>query len=100
MSSDNADIILEIFLAAVDSSFMLFRNQLQLLGAVCLLVSWKVREHSSITAQKLIEFTDFNVSLDDLLVRFGSLFFLDILLVSVLALLNCDVIFNASIIPH
>lgn len=43
------------------------RNQLQLLGAVCLLVSWKVREHSTITAQKLIEFTDFNVSLDDLL---------------------------------
>jgi len=43
------------------------RNQLQLLGSVCLLVSWKVREHSSITAQKLIEFTDFNVSLDDLL---------------------------------
>jgi len=43
------------------------RSQLQLLGAVCLLVSWKVREHSSITAQKLIEFTDYNVSLDDLL---------------------------------
>jgi len=43
------------------------RNQLQLLASVCLLVSWKVREHSSITAQKLIEFTDFNVSLDDLL---------------------------------
>ena len=53
---------------------MLFRNQLQLLGAVCLLVSWKVREHSTITAQKLIEFTDFNVSLDDLLVRFSLLF--------------------------
>lgn len=43
------------------------RSQLQLLGAVCLLVSYKVREHSSITAAKLIEFTDYNVSLDDLL---------------------------------
>lgn len=43
------------------------RTQLQLLGAVCLLVSWKVRAHSSITAQKLVEFSDFNVSLEDLL---------------------------------
>jgi len=43
------------------------RGQLQLLGAVCLLVAWKVREHSAITAQKLVEFTDFNVNLDDLL---------------------------------
>ena len=55
---------------------MIFRNQLQLLGSVCLLVSWKVREHSSITAQKLIEFTDFNVSLDDLLVRFSPFVFI------------------------
>lgn len=43
------------------------RGQLQLLGAVCLLVAWKVREHSGITAQKLVEFTDFNVTTDDLL---------------------------------
>lgn len=43
------------------------KSQLQLLGAVCLLVSWKVREHSPITAQRLIEYTDFNISLDDLL---------------------------------
>merc|ERR1719297_162155 len=43
------------------------KSQLQLLGAVCLLVSWKVREHSPITAQRLIEYTDFNISLEDLL---------------------------------
>ena len=49
---------------------MFSRGQLQLLGAVCLLVAWKVREHSGITAQKLVEFTDFNVSTDDLLVSF------------------------------
>jgi len=49
------------------SSCKIARNQLQLVGAVCLLVSWKVREHSPITAQRLIEYTDFNISLDDLL---------------------------------
>ena len=44
------------------------RSQLQLLGAVCLLVSWKVRDHSPITAQRLIEYTDYNVDLAALLV--------------------------------
>lgn len=43
------------------------RSQLQLLGAVCLLVSWKVRAHTSISAQKLVEFSDFNISTEDLL---------------------------------
>lgn len=43
------------------------RSQLQLLGTVCLLVSWKVRSHSTITAARLIEFTDYNISLEDLL---------------------------------
>lgn len=41
--------------------------QLQLLGAVCLLVSWKVRSHKGITAQKLIEYTDYNITIEDLL---------------------------------
>ena len=57
---------LEIFWEIV--LIYLCRNQLQLVGAVCLLVSWKVRDHSPITAQRLVEYTDFNVSLDDLLV--------------------------------
>merc|ERR1711994_737606 len=43
------------------------RSQLQLLASVCLLVSWKVRAHTSITAQKLVEFSDYNVSLEDIL---------------------------------
>ena len=51
----------------------MLRSQLQLLAAACLLVSWKVREHSPISAQKLIEFTDFNVQLDDLLVTKSNL---------------------------
>jgi len=38
-----------------------------LVGAVCLLVSWKVRGHSAITTQRLREYTDFTVSLADLL---------------------------------
>ena len=49
------------------------RSQLQLLGAVCLLVSWKVRDHSPITAQRLIEYTDYNVDLAALLVSAGNL---------------------------
>ena len=48
------------------------RSQLQLLGAVCLLVSWKVRDHSPITAQRLIEYTDYNVDLAALLVSAGN----------------------------
>ena len=48
--------------------FVMFRNQLQLLGAVCLLVSWKVRAHSPITAQRLVEYTDYNVTVDNILV--------------------------------
>lgn len=49
------------------SSCKIAKSQLQLLGAVCLLVSWKVRDHSPITAQRLVEYTDFTVTLDDLL---------------------------------
>ena len=38
------------------------------MGAVCLLVSWKVRGHSPISVQRLREYTDYTVSLADLLV--------------------------------
>ena len=51
-----------------DESLLTCRTQLQLLGAVCVLVSWKVRGHSPITAHRLREYTDFTVSLTDLLV--------------------------------
>jgi len=49
------------------SACKIARTQLQLVGAVCLLVSWKVRGHSPITAQRLIEYTDYTITLPDLL---------------------------------
>jgi len=49
------------------SACKIARTQLQLVGAVCLLVSWKVRGHSPITVQRLREYTDYTVSLADLL---------------------------------
>merc|ERR1711953_1380445 len=49
------------------SACKIARTQLQLLGAVCVLVSGKVRGHSPITAHRLREYTDFTVSLTDLL---------------------------------
>ena len=64
-------IIFEISFDEIKSftkRFVMFRNQLQLLGAVCLLVSWKVRAHSPITAQRLVEYTDYNVTVDNILV--------------------------------
>jgi len=45
------------------------RSQLQLLGAVCLLVSWKVREHEPLPAARLVEYSDFNLTLLDIMVR-------------------------------
>jgi len=42
------------------------RSQLQLLGAVCLMVAWKVREHEPLPAQKLVEYSDFTLTLDDI----------------------------------
>ena len=46
------------------------RSQLQLLGATCLMVAWKVREHEPIPAQRLVEYSDFNMTMVDLMVRF------------------------------
>ena len=43
-------------------------SQLQLLGAVCLLVSWKVREHQHLPAIRLVEYSDFNITLLDIMV--------------------------------
>nr|ADD38930.1 G1/S-specific cyclin-D3 [Lepeophtheirus salmonis] len=43
------------------------KSQLQLLGAVCLLVSWKVREHRPLPASKLVEYSDFNLTLIDIM---------------------------------
>ena len=48
------------------------RSQLQLLGAVCLMVAWKVREHEPLPSIRLIEYSDFNLSLMDIMVSFVS----------------------------
>ena len=51
------------------------RSQLQLLGAVCLMVAWKVREHEPLPAQKLVEYSDFALTLDDIMVSLDPLLF-------------------------
>jgi len=43
------------------------KSQLQLLASACLLVSWKVREHSKITAQKIVKYTNYNIQQEELL---------------------------------
>lgn len=43
------------------------KSQLQLLACACLLVAWKVREHTKISAQKIIKYTNFNVTIEELL---------------------------------
>jgi len=37
------------------------QSQLQLLASVCLLVAWKVRQHRPLSATKLVEYSDFNL---------------------------------------
>ena len=43
-------------------------SQLQLLASACLLVSWKIRNQSPISAVKIVKYTSFNVKLEELLV--------------------------------
>merc|ERR1719340_116217 len=43
------------------------RSQLQLLGAVCLMVAWKVREHEPLPALRLVEYSDFNLTPADIM---------------------------------
>lgn len=42
-------------------------SQLQLLGAVCLMVAWKVREHDPLPVQKLVEYSDSTLTLNDIM---------------------------------
>lgn len=44
------------------------QSQLQLLGAVCLLVAWKVRERETLPATTLVEYSDLNLTLLDIVV--------------------------------
>ena len=43
-------------------------KQLQLLGSVCLLVACKVRQHSVLAASKLVEYSDFNLDVLNIMV--------------------------------
>jgi len=42
-------------------------SQLQCLASACLLVSWKIRSQSTISAVKIVKYTSFNVKLEELL---------------------------------
>lgn len=44
------------------------RSQLQLLGAVCLMVASKVREHEPMPSVRLIEYSDYTLNLMDIMV--------------------------------
>jgi len=63
----------ELFCLAVNcldrflSKVEIKKTQLQLLASACLLVSWKVREHSKITAQKIVKYTNYNIQQEELL---------------------------------
>lgn len=63
----------EIFCLAMNymDRFLCFvkigQNQLQLLGSVCLLVACKVRQHTPLPALKLVEYSDFNLDLTDIM---------------------------------
>ncbi len=48
------------------------QSQLQLLGAVCLLVAWKVRQHEPLPAARLVEYSDYNLNLIDIMVSIND----------------------------
>ena len=54
-------------------------SQLQLLASACLLVSWKIREHSAISAAKIVKYTNYNVKLEELLVSFSVIHLLKLI---------------------
>ncbi len=70
----------EVFCLAVNyldrfvSSCRVAKRQLQLLAAVCLLVARKVREHEPLPAFSLVEYSDFNFTILDIMVSKHALF--------------------------
>lgn len=58
--------ILDRFLALVK----LRKGQLQLLGSVCLFIASKLRQSKTISPQKLIYYTDWSITLNELTVCF------------------------------
>jgi len=52
------------------SSVQTRKTRLQLLGCVCLFIASKLLDTVPLTADKLVMYTDFSISTDDLLVCF------------------------------
>jgi len=44
-------------------------SQLQLAASACLLVSWKIQDHSPISAVRIVKYTNYGVKIEELLVR-------------------------------
>lgn len=44
------------------------QSQLQLLAGVCLLVAFKVRQHQALPVNKLVEYSDFNLDVYNIMV--------------------------------
>ena len=57
------------FLDRFLSSVQILKSQLQLLGAVCILVASKVREPCPVPGQTLITYTDNSITAEELKVR-------------------------------
>lgn len=72
--------ILDRFLASVK----IRKNQLQLLGSVCLFLASKLRQTHPLSAEKLIVYTDKSITIEELMVRFVACLTSVILLCAIL----------------
>lgn len=69
------------------SVFDIKRTHLQLLGAVCMFIASKLKEgEPTLTAEKLVIYTDFSINAEDLMVYIS----LYILLIEILAILGSE----------
>ena len=72
------------------SQMKVLRTQLQLLGAVCILIASKIREPCPIPGKSLIIYTDYSISAEELKVRFLKL--IDLLVSSALFIIYCKLV--------
>lgn len=61
------------YLDRVLSSIQIKRTQLQLVAAACMFISSKVKEACPLEPEKLVIYTDFSITLSDLLVSIYTL---------------------------
>ena len=68
----------EVFCLAINildrflSTCAIYKTQLQLLGAVCLLIASKIREPCPIPGKTLITYTDYSITAEELKVSFND----------------------------